>query len=165
MTARGRRVRLRTVRRASRGFGMRRFARTALLVAPLIAVAMATPARAQTIPPTGVGSAKVVPIQVTGPPANRFNLVIASDGYTEADMPKFRQQVDKHLNIMWSIEPYKSYRNYINVYAIEILSGESGISCDPNLTSPRKTTPLQMAFWGGCNAGSVQRLISVNNQQ
>src|SRR3954447_6681813 len=135
----------------------------ALLIAPLIALFSAAPASAQTIPSTGVGSATVVPLQVTGPPANRFNLVIAGDGYTESEQDKFMQQVDKHLNIMWSIEPYKSYRNYINVYAIKIISGDSGISCDPNLTSPRKTTPLSMAFWGGCSASSVQRLVSVNN--
>src|SRR5262245_51682106 len=142
---------------------MRRVARMALWVAPLIAIAVGgAPARAQ-IPASGVGSATVVPVQVTGPPSNRFNLVIAGDGYTESEQDKFMQQVDKHLNIMWSIEPYKSYRNYINVYAIKIISGESGISCDPSLTAPRKTTPLSMAFWGGCNAGSVQRLISVNN--
>src|SRR3954463_8394645 len=134
------------------------------LVAVLAAVSLfaAAPAKAQ-IPPTGVGSATVVPLQVTGPPANRFNLVIAGDGYTESEQDKFMQQVDKHLNVMWSIEPYKSYRNYINVYAVKIISGDSGISCDPNLTSPRKTTPLSMAFWGGCSASSVQRLISVNN--
>src|ERR1044072_8480593 len=142
---------------------MRRFARTALWVAPLLALmGPAAPARAQ-IPASGVGSATVVPIQVTGPPANRFNLVIAGDGYTEAEQDKFMQQGDKHLNVMWSIEPYKSYRNYINVYAIKIISGDSGISCDPDLTSPRRTTPLSMAFWGGCSASSVQRLISVNN--
>src|SRR5262245_44463615 len=142
---------------------MRRVARMALWVAPLLAIAVAAaPARAQ-IPASGVGSATVVPVQVTGPPANRFNLVIAGDGYTEAEQDKFMQQVDKHLNVMWSIEPYKSYRNYINVYAIKIISGDSGISCDPNLTSPRKTTPLSMAFWGGCSASSVQRLISVHN--
>src|SRR3954471_10565060 len=140
-----------------------RVARMALLFASLIALAVASPARAQTIPATGVGSATVVPLQVTGPAANRFNLVIAGDGYTEAEQDKFMAQVDKHLNIMWSIEPYKSYRNYINVYAVKIISGDSGISCDPNLTSPRKTTPLSMAFWGGCSASSVQRLVSVNN--
>jgi hypothetical protein len=142
---------------------MRRAARMALWAAPLLAIAVAAaPARAQ-IPATGVGSATVVPVQVTGPAANRFNLVIAGDGYTEAEQDKFMQQVDKHLNVMWSIEPYKSYRNYINVYAIKIISGDSGISCDPDLASPRKTTPLSMAFWGGCSASSVQRLISVNN--
>src|SRR4051812_25086127 len=128
-----------------------------------VALLAAPAAHAQTIPPTGVGSATVVPLQVTGPPANRFNLVIAGDGYTEAEQDKFMAQVDKHLNIMWSIEPYKSYRNYINVYAIKIISGESGISCDSSLTSPRRTTPLNMAFWGGCSAASVQRLVTVNN--
>src|SRR3954470_24472613 len=139
-----------------------RVARMALL-AVASAIAIAGPAKAQTIPSTGVGSATVVPLQVTGPPANRFNLVIAGDGYTESEQDKFMQQVDKHLNIMWSIEPYKSYRNYINVYAIKIISAESGIDCDPNLTSPLKNTVLGMAFWGGCNAGSVQRLVTVNN--
>src|SRR3954452_13374882 len=140
--------------------------KTGWVLAVMAAASLLAPAaaRAQTIPPTGVGSAKVVPLQVTGPAANRFDLVIAGDGYTEAEQAKFMAQVDKHLNVMWSIEPYKSYRNYINVYAVQIISGDSGISCDPNLTSPRKTTPLSMAFWGGCSASSVQRLISVNNQ-
>jgi hypothetical protein len=132
----------------------------AMLAVPFIAPSMA---QAQTIPSEGVGSATVVPLQVTGPAANRFNLVIAGDGYTASEQDKFMQQVDKHLNVMWSIEPYKSYRNYINVYAVKIISGESGIDCDPDLTSPRKDTPLNMGFWGGCNASSVQRLVTANN--
>jgi hypothetical protein len=134
------------------------------LLAVGCAIAAAAPAQAQTIPSEGVGSATVVPMQVTGPAANRFNLVIAGDGYTAAEQDKFMQLVDKHLNVMWSIEPYKSYRNYINVYAIKIISGESGIDCDPSLTAPRRDTPLNMGFWGGCNASSVQRLVTVNNQ-
>jgi|GEM_PF-4452225 len=64
---------------------------------------------------------------------------------------------------MWSIEPYKSYRNYFNVYRVDIVSGESGIGCDPDLSAGRKNTPLSMAFWGGCNPSSVQRLITMSN--
>ncbi|MFK4086492.1 M64 family metallopeptidase [Kribbella sp. NPDC020789] len=108
-------------------------------------------------------AAKVVPLQVTGPPASRFNLVVMGDGYTAAELPKFREQVDKHLNVLWSIEPFKSYRNYINVYAVEIASPQSGVDCDPNLSSPKVDTPLQMGFWGGCNPGSVQRLLTVSS--
>ncbi|MEU4198045.1 M64 family metallopeptidase [Kribbella sp. NPDC026611] len=107
--------------------------------------------------------ATVVPIQVTGPAASRFNLVVMGDGYTAAELPKFREQVDKHLNILWSIEPFKSYRNYVNVYAVEIASPESGVDCDPDLTSPQRDTPLQMGFWGGCNPASVQRLLTVSS--
>jgi hypothetical protein len=38
-------------------------------------------------------------VQVTGPAASRFNLVVMGDGYTAAEPPKFREQVGKHLNI------------------------------------------------------------------
>ncbi|MGW7680163.1 M64 family metallopeptidase [Kribbella sp. NPDC054772] len=113
--------------------------------------------------PAASPSATVVPIQVTGPASSRFNLVVMGDGYTAAELPKFREQLDKHLNILWSIEPFKSYRNYVNVYAVEIASPESGVDCDPGLDSPKRDTPLQMGFWGGCNPGSVQRLLTVSS--
>ncbi|MEV1178602.1 M64 family metallopeptidase [Nonomuraea sp. NPDC049784] len=109
------------------------------------------------------GAATVVPVQVTGAPSKRFNLIVMGDGYTEAEQAKFRADVDRHLNVMWSIEPFKTYRNYINVYRVDIVSGESGISCDPGLDAPRKTTPLGMGFWGRCNPNSVQRLITMDN--
>lgn len=122
--------------------------------------ALAAPTNATAaLPP----AATVVPLQITGPTTSRFNLVVMGDGYTTTDLPKFRAQVDKHLNILWSIEPFKSYRNYFNVYAIEIPSPESGVDCDPNLTSPKVDTPLQMGFWGGCNPSSVQRLLTVSS--
>ncbi|MET9274792.1 M64 family metallopeptidase [Kribbella sp. NPDC003557] len=133
--------------------------RTKLLIAvlALLAGALVTlPARA------AAPDATVVPIQVTGPASSRFNLVVMGDGYTAAELPRFREQLDKHLNILWSIEPFKSYRNYVNVYAVEIASPESGVDCDPGLTDPKRDTPLQMGFWGGCNPGSVQRLLTVS---
>jgi IgA Peptidase M64 len=134
---------------------MRRLAAVAAFVAAA-AVVVAPPAVA------APGDATVVPIQVTGDPAKRFNLVVLGDGYTAADMPKFRENVDKHLNILWTIEPFKSYRSYVNVYAVEITSAESGVDCDPGLDSGMRDTPLDMGFWGGCNPGSVQRLLTVN---
>jgi hypothetical protein len=106
-------------------------------------------------PAQEVGSARVVPIQVTGDPAARFSMVVMGDGYTATDMPKYRAHVDKHLNVLWSIEPFRSYRNYINVYSVEIVSGESGITCDPEIRE-RRTTPLGLEFGnaggggGGC---------------
>ncbi|GAA3962841.1 M64 family metallopeptidase [Actinomadura viridis] len=107
-------------------------------------------------------AAKVVPVQVTGDPAKRFNLVILGDGYTEAELPEFRAHIDKHLNDLWTIEPFKSYRSYVNVYAVEIASAESGVGCDPGLSSPRPRTPLGMAFWGGCREAGPQRLLTMN---
>lgn len=109
------------------------------------------------------GAAAVVPVRITGEPAKRFNVVIVGDGYTAAEMPKFRQHVDRHVNVLLTLEPFRTYRSYLNVYAVEVPSAESGVSCDPDLSSPRRDTPLGMAFWGGCDASSVQRLLTVNN--
>ncbi|GAA4488657.1 M64 family metallopeptidase [Actinoallomurus oryzae] len=111
-----------------------------------------------------VGSAKVVPVQVTGDPAKRFNVVILGDGYTEADMPKFRENVDREISTLFAFEPWKSYRSYVNVYRVEIVSGESGVSCDPSVTSPERTTPLSMRFWSGCRTDGIQRLLVMDDE-
>ncbi|MBQ0901501.1 M64 family metallopeptidase [Micromonospora sp. U21] len=133
--------------------------RAGLCVAAMLAAGLvvATPAAA-----APVDGATVVPIQVTGDPAKRFNLVLLGDGYTEADLPTFRSHVDRHLNTLWTIEPFKSYRSYFNVYAVEIVSTESGVDCDPSLSAPQRETALGMGFWGGCDPASVQRLLTVD---
>lgn len=104
----------------------------------------------------------VVPIQITGDDASRFTLVVLADGYAAADMPAFRRDLDKHLNILWSIEPFRSYRNYFNVYAVEAVSQDSGITCDPILLQEQnmdpalrkqlqqRNTAFGLSFGGGC---------------
>src|SRR5215813_3591463 len=106
------------------------------------------------------GDATVVPIQVTGPPDQRLNLLIMGDGYQAGEMQKFRDQVDKHLNIQWSIEPYRSYRDYFNVYRIEVVSGVSGISCDPDDGNVRRNTPLHLQYATNCPAAFDARGIT-----
>ncbi|MFF8841332.1 M64 family metallopeptidase [Streptomyces sp. NPDC015127] len=108
-------------------------------------------------------AATVVPVQTTGPADKRFNLVVLGDGYTAAELPEFRADVETHLNVLWSTEPFASYRSYINVWAVETASAESGVDCDPSLDAPRRDTALGMGFWGGCNADSVQRLLTVDS--
>lgn len=119
-------------------------------------------AATQATPPGPAPAATVVPIQITGDDASRFTLVVLADGYTAADMPAFRRDLDKHLNILWSIEPFSSYRNYFNVYAVEAVSQDSGITCDPILLQEENMDPalrkqLQqrnsafgLSFGGGC---------------
>lgn len=108
-----------------------------------------------------VGSATVVPVQVTGDSEARFSLVVMGDGYTAEEQELFRQHVDTHMNVLWSIEPFRSYRSYTNVYAVEIISGESGVTCDPEHQEQRDT-PLGMEFRGGCTNPNA-RGISVSS--
>jgi hypothetical protein len=106
------------------------------------------------------GSATVVPIQITGPPAERLNLVILADGYTASEQQKFRDDVERNLNVQWSIEPFRSYRHYFNVYRLEIVSQDSGISCDPDDGNVRRNTPLRLNFANTCPADPLARGIT-----
>ncbi|MFD3534026.1 M64 family metallopeptidase [Streptomyces sp. NPDC058664] len=131
-----------------------------LLAAGLVGT---VPAAAET--PTRGDGPVVVPVQTTGPADRRFNLVFMGDGYTAAEMPAFRADLERHLNTLWSIEPFASYRSYVNVWAVEAPSAESGVDCDPGLDAPARDTALDMGFWGGCDPGSVQRLLTVDSRK
>src|SRR6201991_3046970 len=85
-----------------------------LTVGPASASAQGPP------PPLPLPEPKVVPIQVTGPPAQRLNMIILGDGYQFDQQSIFRADVDRNLNVMWATEPFRSYRNYINIYAVEL---------------------------------------------
>ena len=75
--------------------------------------------------------------------------------------------MDRNLAVMWATEPFRTYRNYINVYAVEIASIDYGVRCDPDGrvrhpdgtirdTGQRegpidaKNTALRMIFQNGC---------------
>lgn len=114
------------------------------------------PARAQQ------DDVRVVPIQVTGDPQVRFSMVILGDGYTAAELPQFRADLERHLNILWSIEPFRSYRSYFNVYAVEMASPESGITCDPERPAQRNTA-LGLHFDGGCENPNARGVLVRND--
>lgn len=101
-----------------------------------------------------VGDPVVVPIQITGPPAERLNLIILGDGYQAHEMQKFRDDVDRNQNVQWATEPFRSYRNYFNVYRVEIVSPDSGVRCDPddqdNPNNNFKNTALHLWYSDGC---------------
>ena len=126
----------------------------ALAVVALVAALSAPTALAQE-----VGSATVVPLQITGPP-NELNLVIMGDGYQAQELDEFRADVDRNLNVQWSIEPFRSYRHYFNVYRLEVVSQDSGISCDPDDGNVRRNTPLRLNFANVCPAPALARGIT-----
>jgi hypothetical protein len=124
-------------------------ASTGLLAGLLAAAPVSTTATAQE-----VGDVTVVPLQITGPPSERLNLIILGDGYQAHEMQKFRDDTDRNQNVMWSIEPFRSYRHYFNIYRVEIVSQDSGVRCDPddrdNPNNNLKNTALRLWYSDGC---------------
>jgi hypothetical protein len=105
---------------------------TTLAAAGMLAVLLTGSTAQAQGPPLPLPEPVVHPIQVTGPPAERLNLIVLGDGYQWDQQSLFFEDVDRNLAVMWATEPFKSYRNYINVYAVEIASIDYGVRRDPD---------------------------------
>ncbi len=66
-------------------------------------------------------------IRNSGDPNKCINLVIMGDGYTEIQQDAFMVTATNISNYLFSISPWSEYKNYFNVYAIKVISLESGV--------------------------------------
>jgi hypothetical protein len=68
----------------------------------------------------------VIPLQVTGSPSNRLDMVILGDGYAASEQAKFGNDAFGVFSLFFNISPLTQYTNYHNVYGIYSASNESG---------------------------------------
>ena len=97
-------------------------------------------------------------IRANGSPANRVDLVVMGDGYTESELLKYDADVDAFIVGLFGQSPFAEYQNYFNVHRVDLVSAESG-SDHPSRTPPVfKNTALDGTF--DCNG--IQRLTCAN---
>jgi hypothetical protein len=79
-----------------------------------------------------------------GNPANCVDIVFISEGYTHDQLNKFHYDVKKFNQFLFSQPPFKKYKKKINIWMVDAISPESGI------TDPRaniwKNTILNASF-------------------
>jgi hypothetical protein len=64
-----------------------------------------------------------------------FSLLVVGDGYTKNEQQKFHADVKAALSSIAAIPKYSDHWNAFNVYTMEMVSQDSGIT-DPGLTDP-----------------------------
>lgn len=86
-----------------------------------------------TTPRPQVHSAPLIADQqlLSGSPANRIDLVVMGDGYTEAESADFQADAEAVLAEFFSISPLSEYSNYYNLYILATASQESGADHPP----------------------------------
>ncbi|MBM4167831.1 MAG: peptidase M64 [Ignavibacteria bacterium] len=70
---------------------------------------------------------KVSRTRISGDPATSLDLVILGDGYSAAEQKKFERDLKRYADVFLSHEPFKRYKNKINIYGVFHPSEESGI--------------------------------------
>ncbi len=94
-----------------------------------------------------------------GDPHEKVDIVIVGDGYTAAEMDKFRNDAKHYNEVMFSTEPFKSRKDDFNVRIVEAASAESGIDKpDKNVW---KNTPLGTMY---NTFGSARYVLTAENR-
>jgi hypothetical protein len=62
-----------------------------------------------------------------GPASDKVDLLLLSEGYTEAELPKFHGDATRLVNRLFEHEPFKTRRADFNVRALDLPSDQSGV--------------------------------------
>ncbi len=63
-----------------------------------------------------------------GDPAEKVDVVLLGDGFTQEEMPAFHAAARRLTEALFAVEPFKSRRSDFNVCAIDVVAAASGIS-------------------------------------
>ena len=89
-------------------------------------------------PAPGRAAGKVWSYLESGPPSQKVDLLVIGEGYTEAEMPKLRRDVDRLVGKLFATEPFKSRRSDFNVRVLELPATRSGVH-RPRTRDDRRT--------------------------
>lgn len=103
------------------------------------------------------GDGDVTSIVQNGPVGAKLDVVFIGDGYTAAQQEDFHADVRAKWAKISAVEPYASYAGLFNVWAVDAVSHESGVSGDPTQDVVRDTA-LDSAFF--CDG--TERLLCVD---
>jgi hypothetical protein len=71
-------------------------------------------------------NAAITKIYGSGDPQRCVDLAFVAEGYTSDDMGKFRDDVKKMADILFSEAPFTDYTDKINIWAVEAVSSDPG---------------------------------------
>lgn len=106
-------------------------------------------------------------LQFNGEDSKFINLVILGDGYQANEQDDFITDAVNFKNALFNENPYNEYQNYFNVYAIKVISNESGVNHPANATDVSEPVfPAQVVdnyFGSTFDYFSIHRLLVPTN--
>ncbi|MGH4031766.1 M64 family metallopeptidase [Actinomycetota bacterium Odt1-20B] len=106
------------------------------------------------------GDGDVVPIVQKGPVDAKLDVVFVGDGYTASQQEDFHADVRAKWAKIAAVEPYASYKDLFNVWAVDAVSQDTGVSGDPT-ADVRRNTALGSYFF--CD--NTERLLCVDTNK
>ncbi|MBX7469592.1 M64 family metallopeptidase [Streptomyces sp. MAG02] len=118
------------------------------------------PAPHLSAPAAVAADGRVTKVVDNGSTADRLDIVVVGDGYTADQLDRFHADAKEKWGEITGVEPYTTYQNLFNVWTVDAVSPESGVSGDPAQGDTRNTA-LGSYFW--CDG--VERLLCVDQDK
>ena len=90
------------------------------------------------------------PIQyktATRPGIRPVTFAVIPDGFTQAEMSSYEMLAKAAVNKIFSVEPFKSYEEYFNVYILKVPSNESGVRISNGTTEEQNRDCYFQSSW------------------
>ena len=127
----------------------RRLLVSVFMAVVLTLVLMVSPSAPATVQAEGRPVAGAV-VADNGDASKRITLVLIGDGYTAAQLPRFRSEAAGVWRALASVEPFRTYQHFFDVRRVDVASSQPGL---------RSGSPLGMHF--GCDG--LARLLCADN--
>ncbi|WJY54266.1 M64 family metallopeptidase [Streptomyces chengbuensis] len=95
-----------------------------------------------------------------GTTGDRLDIVVVGDGYTAGELDRFHADAKEMWAELAGVEPYTTYQGLFNVWTVDAVSNQSGVSGDPGPDVVRDTA-LGSYFW--CD--DIERLLCVDQSK
>jgi hypothetical protein len=111
---------------------------------------------------TVVGATKIVD---NGPDAQRYNIVLMSEGYQASELANFAQHAQQFANFFFNTPPFNTNCSMFNIWRIDVSSTNSGaddpVACGDGSAGDGTmvNTYFDATF---CGDGATRRLLTVN---
>ncbi|MCW5724184.1 MAG: hypothetical protein KIS81_04415 [Maricaulaceae bacterium] len=103
------------------------------------------------------GAQTLTPIYLTGDPETRINYVIMADGFTADEMDAFAEAAEYFRDLLLGSSPYVRYLRHFNIYRMDLVSNESGVS--------RPGNPRDTALRSELGCFGIDRLLCANGSR
>ncbi|MFD7340081.1 M64 family metallopeptidase [Streptomyces violascens] len=110
--------------------------------------------------PSAAADGEVGKMIDNGSTADRLDIVMVGDGYTADQLDQFHADAKEKWGEITGVEPYATYQNLFNVWTVDAVSAQSGVSGDP-AQGDVKDTALGSYFW--CDG--IERLLCIDQNK
>ena len=112
-----------------------------------------------------VSYAPIKHLSATAAAAKPVTIAVIPDGFRESEMLQYETLAKSAINALFRVEPYKSYKEYFNVYILKVASNESGARISDGTPAEQSIDCYFESTWGKDDYTTEETKMKANSSK